>query len=144
MNMKKITKILVAILIAVMLVSVFTVTVSAQQQVDLGGFDSAEKDTSGAANAVTNIIGAIIYIARIVGAGVAIVMLIVLAIQYIAASPEGKAEIKKKSAIYITGAVILFAASAILGIIQNFAGNVGTTTSSQTSAVLTQVAMLVK
>jgi type IV secretory pathway VirB2 component (pilin) len=53
--------------------------------------------------------------------GVAIIMLIVLAIQYIAASPEGKAEVKKNATVYIVGAIILFAASGILGIIRRFA-----------------------
>ena len=123
MKTKKVMKIVVALLVAVMLVTAFTQTVSA---LDLGIFNNEENDNSGASNAVTNIIGSIIYIARIIGAGVAIIMLIVLAIQYIAASPEGKAEIKKNSTVYIVGAIILFAASAILGIIQNFAtGNVG-------------------
>ena len=122
MKMKKVMKIVVALLVAVMLVTAFTQVVSAS--VDLDQF--TESDNSGASNVVSNIIGSIIYIARIIGAGVAIIMLIVLAIQYIAASPEGKAEIKKNSTIYIVGAIILFAASAILGIIQNFAtGNVG-------------------
>ena len=125
MKAKKVMKIVVALLVAIMLVTAFTQVVSAAN-VDLGQFSNNEKDNSGASNAVTNIIGSIIYIARIIGAGVAIIMLIVLAIQYIAASPEGKAEIKKYSTIYIVGAIILFAASAILGIIQNFAtGNVG-------------------
>ena len=116
MKMKKVMKIVVALLVAVMLVTAFTQVASA---VNLEQFD--ERDNSGASNVVSNIIGSIIYIARIIGAGVAIIMLIVLAIQYIAASPEGKAEIKKNSTIYIVGAIILFAASAILGIIQRFA-----------------------
>ena len=78
-------------------------------------------DKSGAANAAGNIIGMIINIAQVIGVGVAIIMLVVLAIQYIAASPEGKAEIKKNSTVYIVGTVILFAASGILGIIRRFA-----------------------
>ena len=122
MKMKKVMKIVVALLVAVMLVTAFTQVVSASVNLD----QFTEEDNSGASNVVSNIIGSIIYIARIIGAGVAIIMLIVLAIQYIAASPEGKAEIKKNSTIYIVGAIILIAASAILGIIQNFAeGNVG-------------------
>lgn len=123
MKAKKVMKIVVALLVAVMLVTAFTQTAFAES-VNLNQF--TPQDNSGASNVVSNIIGSIIYIARIIGAGVAIIMLIVLAIQYIAASPEGKAEIKKNSTIYIVGAIILFAASAILGIIQNFAeGNVG-------------------
>ena len=80
-----------------------------------------KRDESGASEAASNIIGMIINIAQVIGTGVAIVMLIVLAIQYIAASPEGKAEIKKNATIYVVGAVILFAASGILGIVRRFA-----------------------
>ena len=125
MKMKKVMKIVVALLIALTLLSAFTVSTFADNTVDLNLFSNAEGDDSGASDAVINVIGAIIYIARIIGAGVAIIMLIVLAIKYIASSPEGKSEIKKWATAYIAGAIILFAASAILGIIQNFATNVG-------------------
>ena len=88
---------------------------------DFATMFTSSKDTSGASQAAGNIIGMIINIAQVIGTGVAIIMLIVLAIQYIAASPEGKAEIKKNSTVYIVGAVILFAASGLLGIIRRFA-----------------------
>ena len=88
---------------------------------DFDDMFTSSKDTSGASQAAGNIIGMIINIAQVIGTGVAIIMLIVLAIQYIAASPEGKAEIKKNSTVYIVGAVILFAASGLLGIIRRFA-----------------------
>jgi len=119
-------KILTGVLIAMMLLSTFgQVALAAGGNVDLSQFQ-AKGELGNSKTAVQNIIGSIIQMARIIGAGVAIIMLIVLAIQYIAASPEGKAEIKKNSTIYIVGAIILFAASAILGIIQNFATtNVG-------------------
>ena len=86
-------------------------------------FINGKGDGSGASQAASNVIGMIINIAQVIGMGVAIIMLVVLAIQYIAASPEGKAEIKKNATIYIVGAVILFAASGILGIIRRFAVN---------------------
>lgn len=85
-------------------------------------------DNSGAKTSVQNIIGAIISIAQVVGIGVAVIMLIVLAIKYISAAPSEKAEIKKTVVIYVTGAVVLFAATGILQIIKNFATNVTTTT----------------
>ena len=78
-------------------------------------------DASGASTSVTNMIGAMIDIIQIVGTGVAIIMLIVLAIKYISAAPGDKADIKKHAVVYVVGAIVLFAASAILGIIQEFA-----------------------
>ena len=136
MKLNKIMKIVVTMLL-IALVAMF-----ASQAVMAQGIDPAtaslkdtfsQTDTSGASTAASNVIGMIINIAQVIGMiiniaqvigmGVAIIMLIVLAIQYIAASPEGKAEIKKNATIYIVGAVILFAASGILGIIRRFAVN---------------------
>ena len=114
--------------IALMILSQVSFAANNQSIADMSTTVFTRTDQSGASDAVTNIIGSIINIAQIVGMGVAIIMLIVLAIQYIAAAPEGKAEIKKNSTIYIVGAIILFSAAAILQIIKNFAiNNVGST-----------------
>ncbi len=132
MKLNKIMKILVALmlisLVAIMVAQPALATAGGQQDkyipnadpTDLTQFDS-HKDESGASSSVSRIIGSIISIVQVVGVGVAIIMLIVLAIQYISASPEGKAEIKKNATIYIVGSIILFAASGILQIIKNFA-----------------------
>ena len=44
-----------------------------------------------------------------------------LGIKFVTASPEGKAEIKKSAIIYAIGAVMVFAAGLLIGIIQNVA-----------------------
>lgn len=75
-------------------------------------------------NPVNNIAGAIITITRIICAGVAIIMLIVLAMKYMLSAPGDRATIKKHAVVYVVGAVIMFACTGILGIIQNFAGNI--------------------
>ena len=127
------TKSKVMRIISIALIVVFAVMMLSQVAfaAELDPHSFTREDKSGASNAVTNIIGSIINIAQIIGMGVAIIMLIVLAIQYIAAAPEGKAEIKKNATIYIVGAIILFAAAAILQIIKSFAiENVGSTENS--------------
>ena len=78
-------------------------------------------DTTGTASAAQRILQAILTIAQVIGVGVAVIMLIVLAIKYISAAPSDKAEIKKHMVVYIVGAVVLFAASGILEIIKRFA-----------------------
>ena len=78
-------------------------------------------DTTGTARAAQRILQAILTIAQVIGVGVAVIMLIVLAIKYISAAPSDKAEIKKHMVVYIVGAVVLFAASGILEIIKRFA-----------------------
>ena len=125
MKLNKFLKIVLALILVVLTLMLASQTVFAGTEIDplRGNLTSvySAKDSSGASNAAGNIIGMIINIAQVIVVGVAIIMLVVLAIQYIAASPEGKAEIKKNSTIYIVGAVILFAASGILGIIRRFA-----------------------
>lgn len=123
---KKMMKV-VAILLAVVLVAALSTSVFADNSRDdfkLSQFNSYG-DTSGAKGSVTRIIGALINIIQIIGTGVAIIMLIVLAIKYISAAPGDKAEIKKHAVVYVVGSVVLFAATGILQIVKNFAGNVG-------------------
>lgn len=72
---------------------------------------------------VTNISGAVITIARVICAAVAVAMLAILGMKYMTAAPGEKADIKKHAVVYIVGAVIMFACTGILGIIQQFAAS---------------------
>ena len=83
-------------------------------------------NTSGtAATEINGVVGTVLGIVQIVGTGVAVIMLIVLAIKYISAAPGDKADIKKHAVVYVVGAVVLFAASGILGIVKNFVTDAG-------------------
>ena len=68
--------------------------------------------------------GAIITVARVACTGIAVIMLIVLAIKYMSAAPSDRASIKKSAVQYTVGAMIMFAAAGILTIIQKFASTV--------------------
>lgn len=81
-------------------------------------------DNSGAQSSISRIAGAILAMVQTVAIAVAVIMLLVLAIKYISAAPNDKAEIKKHAVVYIVGAVILFSASGILAIIKKFALNI--------------------
>lgn len=123
---RNVIKVLATILLAIVLVAT-TVTIAnatseykASEQNAKDMFQNAT-DSTGTSDAATSIIGSIITIVQIIGVGVAIIMLIVLAIKYISAAPGDKAEIKKHAVVYVVGAIVLFAASGILGIIKNFA-----------------------
>lgn len=87
--------------------------------------DASETDVSGAKAAITStkrIAGAVITITRIVAAGIAIIMISVLAMKYMTAAPSEKADIKKHAIPFVVGAIIMFSVSGILGIIQKFSG----------------------
>lgn len=77
--------------------------------------------TGSAVDSVNNMAGAIISIAKVICAGVAIIMITVIAMKYMLAAPSEKADIKKHAVVYVVGAIVMFAATAILQIIQNFA-----------------------
>ena len=78
---------------------------------------------SNAATNVTNIAGQVLNIVQIVGVAVATIMLTILGIRYVSLSPNEKAEYKKGLTIYVIGAVLLFGASMLIGVIRNFISN---------------------
>lgn len=123
---KKVMKMLAIMLIALMVVAVSSQAVFAKTAKDdsmkLDQFKSG--DNSGASESAQNIISALITIVQIIGTGVAIIMLIVLAIKYISAAPGDKADIKKHAVVYVVGAIVLFAATGILQIIKSFSSNI--------------------
>ncbi len=67
-----------------------------------------------------SIAGSILGVAQVIGISVAIIMLIALAIKYVSAAPNDKAEIKKHAVVYIAGAIVLFGASGLLGLIRTW------------------------
>lgn len=129
---RSLIKVMLVTLVAILLVaSIAPILYAAEgdltmnfSEVDEKKITDGAQDTSGAAKSVNRIIGAILTVVQVVGSGVAVIMLIVLAIKYISAAPSDKAEIKKHAVVYVVGAVVLFAASGIIGIVRNFAGNI--------------------
>ena len=79
---------------------------------------------AGDSNVTGAFTGAVITIARIICMGVAITMLVLVAIKYMTAAPGEKADIKKHAVIYVVGAIVMFASTGILGIIQKFASGI--------------------
>lgn len=75
---------------------------------------------SNAATNVTKVAGQVLNIIQIVGVAVATIMLTILGIRYVTLSPNEKAEYKKGLTIYVIGAVLLFGASILIGVIKNF------------------------
>lgn len=120
---KKVIKFILIFLIIFVLSNLFMSVMShaSFSSVDVDFVTDGAKDSSGAAQSFNNIVGSILTICQVAGSGIAVIMLIVLAIKYMSAAPSDKAEVKKSATIYIIGAVLLFSASGILGIIRRFA-----------------------
>lgn len=77
-------------------------------------------DTGNAKDKIRQIIGGILRIVRDVGVTVAVGMLLIVATKYIIASAGERADIKKAAVAYVIGALVLFGASGIAQILQNF------------------------
>ena len=120
--MKKMNLIIIALLIFVTIISMCSIEVNADYNFSskISSIDS-KTDSSSATKSAQNVVGAALQVARIVAVGIALIMLAVLAMKYMSSAPGDKAEIKKYAVVYVVGAVVLFAASAILGIIKDFA-----------------------
>ena len=120
MKTKKITKIITILFMIVMILGavnmVFADGVVPQ-------IPSATSIPNGADD-VSNVAAMVIYIIQIIAFAAGVIMLVFLGIKFVTSSPEGKAEVKKSAAIYVVGAILLFAAGGILGIVQNLANNV--------------------
>lgn len=131
-NMNKIMKVTVISLLMIIMVSIAAsiMNYSFAEGFDFKGELATISDTTGnseANEAARSLVGSLAVITRIIGMGVAVIMLIVLAMKYMMAAPGDKADIKKHATVYVVGAVILFAVTGILEIIAQFASGIGGT-----------------
>ena len=122
MDMKKLSKVISIVLIVMMLVAigtnVFAAVTGAINPSQLTG-----KAVSGT-DKITSIGNQIITILTIVGTVASVIVLIVLGLKYMMGSAEEKAEYKKTMMPYVIGAALVFAASAIAGILYSFLSNI--------------------
>ena len=122
-TINRIMKITTILVIAMMLVS----TLSAVFANGAAGVLGQLKGNTGAATAVTHTANNVIGIVQVICYAAAVIMLVLVGVKFITASPEGKAEIKKSAIQYVIGAIIVFAAGALLGVISNLSNSVVTT-----------------
>lgn len=121
--MKKMSKtILVIILISLTVISIGTSVFAAAVA---GGTDPGNltgKEVSGTSK-ITSLGNQLITIISTVGSVAAVIVLIVLGLKYMMGSAEEKAEYKKTLLPYIIGALMVFAASTIAGVLYGFLTN---------------------
>lgn len=117
MNTKKIVKIISILFVIIAIFSAFNMVLGAS-------IPTAIQPSGSGVSSIQNITGNVIFIIQMIAFAAAVIMLIFVGIKFITASPEAKAEIKKTAVIYVIGAVLLFAAGGILGIIQSLSQNV--------------------
>lgn len=117
MSIKKISKIVTVLLIIATIFSAFSIVFASDVKIPTGnngGYANSGLDTT-----VSNVIGIVQFICY----AAAVVMIVMLGVKFMTASPDGKAEIKKSAIIYVVGAVLVFAAGTLLTLVKNVAGN---------------------
>jgi sterol desaturase/sphingolipid hydroxylase (fatty acid hydroxylase superfamily) len=122
MNKKVIKALALLIMVAVVIMMVVPVNASYADQMSqlITDADSADVQT-GASDTATNVVATVISSVRIIGVCFAVVMLLTVAMKYMSAAPGDKADIKKSAVAYVVGAIVLFAVTGILTIIEQFA-----------------------
>ncbi len=120
--MKKMSKVISVLLIVMILVAIGTNVFAAVSGVT--NPSTLTGQTVQGTDKITNIGNQLITILTIVGTVASVIVLIVLGLKYMMGSAEEKAEYKKTMMPYIIGAALVFAASAIAGILYSFLSNV--------------------
>ena len=121
---KKIIKALALLCMIAVAVSMMIVPVYADYSSEMSSLISTADSTTvntGASNTATNVVATVISSFRIIGVCFAVVMLLTVAMKYMSAAPGDKADIKKSAVAYVVGAIVLFAVTGILTIIEQFA-----------------------
>lgn len=112
--MKKSIKIIAALLLAIVIISMFSTIFAADITTpgSLKGEGTTDFDSIG-----KKIIGMV----QAIGSIISVLILVILGIKYMMGSAEEKAEYKKTMIPYLIGAVLIFAASNIAQMVYSFA-----------------------
>ena len=118
-------------MLKILIVSIFILTVMSNIVVmayDVTTKFNGNTTTLGSTvTAVQTVLSTVLDIARYVGVGVALVILMYIGVKFMMAAPAERANIKQYSINYVIGATILIGASGILTLIKTFAQTTITT-----------------
>ena len=124
-KLAKIQKAFIVVLFVMVILNTFTMFVFAGDDAAATIKDPSELTGSANTNVIgiTNIGNQLITIISTVGSVASVIVLIILGLKYMMGSAEEKAEYKKTLLPYVIGAGLVFAASAIAGIVFSFTRN---------------------
>ncbi len=123
-TVKKIMIIFMMIMLVVTMSSCYFVNAGAGDDVkdkfpgmDMSDIDSKAND---AGTKIQTTFGIVLEVVRVACVGIALVLLTVVGAKYMLASPNERADIKQSLIVYVIGAVVMFGASSIVGIVRDF------------------------
>ncbi len=121
-NKKNFIKILFIFFILLTIIMAFPLYSKASEQM-LNTFRTMDNvgDNTNTSDTAHKVMSTIVVSVQVVAIGIAIIVLVILAIKYMLASVNERAELKKSMTVYVIGAIIVFAATGIFNIISKFA-----------------------
>lgn len=122
--MKKIVSILALIMVfsfCVGTVNVYAGNATGGMESVISGMQNASKLPSGSSN-IANTINNVIGLLQITGTGISVIVVTMLGIKYLLASPSEKADTKKMIMPILIGCFLLFGAVNLVAIIADFSG----------------------
>ena len=120
--MKMYKKLCISLLMILLIVCIFSSLSSVYATGALEKFNGKiPESASGATSGVTNITSTILTLVRYAGSGIAMIMLTFIFIKYMLSAASERAELKKNLIPFTIGAIVLFAASNIVGLMKTVA-----------------------
>lgn len=113
-----------AIAILIMLVTIFAMVFTLFESNAAGVNPTSLTGGTVSTSSITNLGNQAITIVSTIGSVAAVIVLVVLGLKYMMGSTEEKAEYKKTLMPYVIGAVLVFAASAVAGVVYNVANGI--------------------
>ena len=118
MKTSKITKIIsILVIIAAITLSLNTV-LAAGNEISIP--DPTAVQSEGFTKTVGNVLGVVTYVCY----AAAVILLIILGVKWLMAAPDAKADMKKTAITYVIGAIMIFAAGAIVQVIRGLGTSV--------------------
>ena len=123
--MKQIVSLLVILLVISMIFEVNTVYAEDPGVTSIiGSMDGTSTPVEAGGTKVGGVINNVIGLLQVVGTGLSIIVITILGIKYILASPGEKADIKKSAIPIVIGCVLLFGAVNLMAAVEEFSTNV--------------------
>ncbi len=133
--MKQTSKLIVVLSIIFSILAIGVMSYATDPSTVLSGLNGQATGVS--TTGLTNLGNSIVTVIRVVGIVVAVVILLILGIKYMMGSAEEKADYKKSMIPYIIGAILIFAATAIVGVIYDMANGLNSSTTTTTTTTTT-------
>lgn len=113
-------KIFITTLIIMFILSLFSVAFAEELPIINAMAGTSNPTTPNTSSGIPKVINTIIGIIQYVGTGISLIVVTILGIKYVMASPQDKAEVKKQITPILIGCILLFGATNIAVIIENF------------------------